>query len=84
MVQVVIYGTSQCPFCRRAEMLLAQRGFKEVLKISVDSDPEQLAVMVDRSGRRTVPQIFIGDSHVGGFDDLAALDSAGGLLPPAI
>ncbi len=74
MAQVVIYSTAQCPFCRRAEALLAQKGVSDLQKIGVDTNPEQLALMIERSGRRSVPQIFINDVHIGGFDDLAALD----------
>ena len=69
-----------CPFCVRAEMLLKQRGVTEINKILIDREPEQRAIMMERTGRRTVPQIYIGDTHVGGYDDLAALDREGGLL----
>jgi len=81
MAKVVMYSTAVCPFCVRAEMLLKQRGVNEIEKIRIDLDPELRAEMMQRTGRRTVPQIFIGDTHVGGYDDLAALDRAGGLLP---
>ena len=81
MAKVVMYSTAVCPFCVRAEMLLKQRGVNEIEKIRIDLDPEQRATMMQRTGRRTVPQIFIGDTHVGGYDDLAALDRAGGLMP---
>lgn len=81
MVKVSMYTTAVCPFCVRAEMLLKQRGVKEIEKIRIDLDPEQRAQMMERTGRRTVPQIYIGDTHVGGYDDLAALDRAGKLLP---
>jgi glutaredoxin 3 len=70
-----------CPYCVRAEMLLKQRGVTEINKIMIDREPEQRALMMERTGRRTVPQIYIGDTHVGGYDDLAALDREGGLLP---
>ncbi|ARP55142.1 glutaredoxin [Alcaligenes faecalis] len=62
-------------------MLLKQRGVTEINKIMIDREPEQRALMMERTGRRTVPQIYIGDTHVGGYDDLAALDREGGLLP---
>lgn len=81
MAQVVMYVTAVCPYCRMAESLLRRKGVN-VQKIRVDLDPSERMVMFDRSsGRRTVPQIFIGDFHVGGFDDLAALDRAGQLDP---
>ncbi len=70
-----------CPYCVRAQMLLKQRGVTEINKILIDREPEQRALMMERTGRRTVPQIYIGDTHVGGYDDLAALDREGGLLP---
>ena len=78
MANVVIYTTSLCPFCFRAKRLLEKKGarFEE---ISVDGDPDERAAMQERSGRHTVPQIFIGDRHVGGFDDLAELDMDGEL-----
>jgi glutaredoxin 3 len=81
MNKVIMYSTGYCPYCTRAEMLLKQRGVTEIEKIRIDSDPQQRAAMMERTGRRTVPQIFIGENHVGGFDDLAALDRAGGLVP---
>lgn len=81
MNKVVMYSTGYCPYCTRAEMLLKQRGVTEIEKIRIDSDPSQRDAMMQRTGRRTVPQIFIGENHVGGFDDLAALDRAGGLVP---
>jgi glutaredoxin 3 len=81
MSDVTMYSTAVCPYCVRAEMLLKQRGVTQINKIRIDLDAEQRAVMMERTGRRTVPQIFIGDTHVGGFDDLAALDRAGGLQP---
>lgn len=81
MAEVVMYSTAVCPYCSRAEMLLKQRGVTEIRKIRIDQDPAQRDEMMQRTGRRTVPQIFIGDKHVGGFDDLAALDRAGGLTP---
>ena len=81
MAKVTMYTTAVCPFCVRAEMLLKQRGVAEIEKIRIDQEPEQRALMMERTGRRTVPQIYIGDTHVGGYDDLAALDRAGGLQP---
>ena len=81
MVKVVMYSTAVCPYCQRAEMLLKQRGVSEIEKIRIDLDAAQRDQMIARTGRRTVPQIFIGDRHVGGFDDLAALDREGGLAP---
>lgn len=81
MAQVTMYCTSVCPYCVRAEMLLKQRGVAEIHKIFIDRDPEQRAVMMERTGRRTVPQIYVGDTHVGGCDDLHELDRNGGLVP---
>jgi glutaredoxin 3 len=81
MQPVKMYSTAVCPYCQRAEMLLKQRGVTEIEKIRIDLDPEQRDFMMQTTGRRTVPQIFIGSTHVGGFDDLHALDTAGGLLP---
>lgn len=79
MPTVVMYSTELCPYCRMAERLLRERGVTEIEKISVDRDPARMAEMIARTKRRTVPQIFIGDVYVGGFDDLAALDHAGKL-----
>ncbi|MFM7285157.1 MAG: glutaredoxin 3 [Betaproteobacteria bacterium] len=81
MAKVVMYSTAVCPYCQRAEMLLKQRGVSEIEKIRIDLDSAQRDQMIAKTGRRTVPQIFIGDRHVGGFDDLAALDREGGLTP---
>jgi glutaredoxin 3 len=81
MAKIVMYGTAVCPYCQRAEMLLKQRGVKEIEKIRIDLDPAARDAMIEKTGRRTVPQIFIGDRHIGGFDDLAALDREGGLVP---
>ena len=81
MNKVVMYTTGYCPFCTRAEMLLTQRGVAEIEKIRIDEDAAQRALMMECTGRRTVPQIYIGDTHVGGFDDLSALDREGKLLP---
>ncbi|MFA7666541.1 MAG: glutaredoxin 3 [Burkholderiaceae bacterium] len=79
--QVVMYSTAVCPYCQRAEMLLESRGVENIEKIRIDLDPTRRDEMIARTGRRTVPQIFIGDRHIGGFDDLAALDREGGLTP---
>ena len=79
MAKVVMYSTAVCPYCQRAEMLLKQRGVTEIEKIRIDLDPAQRDAMMQKTGRRTVPQIYIGDHHVGGFDDLAALDRQGAL-----
>ena len=79
--RVVLYHTAMCPYCVRAERLLEAKGVIDIEKIRVDLDPEQRTVMMQKTGRRTVPQIYIGDTHVGGFDDLYALDQAGRLDP---
>ena len=79
--KVLMYSTAVCPFCVRAEQLLRNRGVIEIEKARVDLDPELRAEMMEKTGRRTVPQIYIGDTHVGGCDDLIALDHAGKLLP---
>ena len=76
-----MYTTQVCPFCVRAKALLRQRGVEHIEEIRVDLDPSQRDHMIELTGRRTVPQIFIGDTHVGGCDDLMALDQKGGLLP---
>ena len=81
MSNIRMYSTAVCPFCQRAEMLLKARGVTEIEKIRVDLDPAQRSEMMQKTGRRTVPQIYIGEIHVGGFDDLAALDRAGELEP---
>lgn len=83
MAQVTLYSTQWCPFCQRAEQLLIRKGIRDLIKIEVDRDPAQRDIMIERSGRRSVPQIFIGDQHVGGFDDLAELDRKG-LLDPLL
>ncbi|MFZ4876281.1 glutaredoxin 3 [Janthinobacterium sp. Mn2066] len=79
-VPVIVYSTAVCPYCVRAERLLEAKGVS-VQKIRVDLDPEERIKMMERTGRRTVPQIYVGDTHVGGFDDLYALDQAGKLDP---
>jgi glutaredoxin 3 len=81
MQPVKIYLTATCPYCIRAKALLKERGVQAIEEIRVDLDPAQRSVMTDLTGRRTVPQIFIGSTHVGGCDDLVALDQRGGLLP---
>ena len=79
MNKVTMYCTEVCPYCVRAEQLLKARGVSEIEKIRVDLQPELRVAMTERTGRRTVPQIYIGERHVGGYDDLAALDRAGEL-----
>ena len=74
MAHVKMYTTMVCPFCIRAKSLLKQRGVEQIEEIRIDLDPTERQAMMDRTGRRTVPQIFIGDTHVGGCDDLYALD----------
>jgi len=81
MAKVTMYCTEVCPYCVRAEQLLKKRGVTEIEKIRIDLLPEQRDIMVAKTGRRTVPQIYIGEHHVGGFDDMAELDSQGGLVP---
>jgi glutaredoxin 3 len=78
---VLMYSTGYCPYCRRAEALLSARGVARIETIRIDLEPWRRAEMVQKTGRSTVPQIYIGATHVGGYDDLAALDRAGGLLP---
>lgn len=79
MAKVVMYTTAVCPYCTRAEHLLQRKGVREIEKIRVDLQPELRVVMMEKTGRRTVPQIYIGDKYVGGYDDLASLDQAGEL-----
>jgi len=79
--KVLMYTTAVCPYCQRAEQLLNRKGVTDIEKIRVDLEPARREEMMMRTGRRSVPQIYIGDTHVGGFDDLAALDHAGGLDP---
>lgn len=81
MQHVKIYTIGNCPYCKKAKALLAERGVQELEEIRVDLDMEQRQQMMEITGRRTVPQIFIGDQHVGGCDDLHALDERGGLVP---
>ncbi len=81
MANIVMYTTAVCPYCINAERLLLAKGVKEINKIRVDLQPEQRVEMMQKTGRRTVPQIYIDEQHVGGFDELRALDKAGGLDP---
>lgn len=74
-----MYTTAVCPYCQMAEQLLRSKGVADIDKVRVDTDQSQRIEMMEKTGRRTVPQIYIGDKHVGGYDDLAALDRAGGL-----
>lgn len=74
-----MYCTAVCPYCVRAEQFLQRKGITEIEKIRVDTQPELRIAMMERTGRRTVPQIYINDRHIGGYDDLVALDHAGGL-----
>jgi glutaredoxin 3 len=76
---ILMYTTAICPFCDRAERLLAAKGVTEIRKVRVDLDPQRREEMMERSGRRTVPQIWIGERHIGGFRELAALEHAGEL-----
>ncbi len=79
MSKVVMYTSAYCPYCVNAERLLNSKGVVDIEKIQVDSAPELKVAMMEKTGRRTVPQIYIGERHVGGFDDLRALDLAGEL-----
>lgn len=81
MQPVKMYTTAVCPYCIRAKQILKAKGVTEIEEIRIDTDPAQRDHMMQTTGRRTVPQIFIGDTHVGGCDDLMALDGGGGLLP---
>jgi len=81
MPKVLMYATGVCPFCVRAEMLLKSRGVTGIEKIRVDLDPQQRQAMMQKTGRRTVPQIFVGGTYIGGYDDLVALDRSGKLDP---
>ena len=79
MAAVKMYSTGMCPFCLMAERLLVAKGVNDINKIRVDLEPAKRAEMMERTGRRTVPQIYIGDTHVGGYEELAALERAGKL-----
>jgi glutaredoxin 3 len=81
MAHVKMYTTQVCPFCIRAKALLKQRGVEQIEEIRIDLNPAERQAMMEQTGRRTVPQIFIGDTHVGGCDDLVALDQRGALMP---
>jgi glutaredoxin 3 len=81
MAKVLMYSTGSCPYCIRAEKLLHAKGAVDIEKVRVDLDPLRREEMMQRTGRRTVPQIFVADRHIGGFDDLAALDREGRLDP---
>jgi glutaredoxin 3 len=81
MQAVKMYTTAVCPYCIRAKSILKTKGVETIEEIRIDQDPAALAHMMEITGRRSVPQIFIGSTHVGGCDDLMALDSAGSLLP---
>ncbi len=81
MAKVLMYSTGVCPYCQMAERLLKSKGVVDIEKIRIDLDPDKRDEMMSRTGRRTVPQIYIGEQHIGGFDDLSALDRAGGLNP---
>jgi glutaredoxin 3 len=78
---VMMYSTAICPYCVRAETFLRAKGVAEIAKVRVDLEPARRAEMMERTGRRTVPQIYIGERHIGGYEDLVALDRAGKLLP---
>lgn len=81
MQAVKMYTTAVCPYCVRAKQLLKAKGVETIEEIRIDTDPAARDHMMQSTGRRTVPQIYIGQTHVGGFDDLAALDGKGGLMP---
>lgn len=79
MSEVTLYSTGACPYCAAAELLLKQRGITNINKIRVDQSRTDFETMLERTGRKTVPQIFFGDQHIGGFDDLVKLDQGGRL-----
>jgi glutaredoxin 3 len=81
MAKVLMYSTAVCPFCLMAERLLKAKGIEDIEKVRVDLEPQRRREMMERTGRRTVPQIYVGERHIGGYDDLSALDRAGGLDP---
>ena len=81
MARVFMYATGVCPYCAMAEKLLRAKGVQDIDKVRIDTDPVRRAEMMERTGRRTVPQIYIDERHIGGYDDLAALDRAGALDP---
>lgn len=80
MPKVIMYTTGFCPYCKMAENLLRSKGVQEIEKIRIDLEPSQRVEMMDKTGRRTVPQIYIGERHVGGYDDLTQLDRKGELV----
>ena len=79
--EVLMYSTAVCPYCIRAEQLLRAKGVADIAKVRIDLDPARRAEMIEKTGRRTVPQIYIAGTHVGGYDDLVVLDRAGKLVP---
>lgn len=81
MANILMYTSAVCPYCINAERLLQSKGVQDIHKVRIDLQPELRAEMMQKTGRRTVPQIYIDDRHIGGFDDLRALDLAGGLDP---
>jgi glutaredoxin 3 len=81
MQPVKMYTTAVCPYCIRAKQILKAKGVEAIDEVRVDMEPQERIKMMEITGRRTVPQIFIGETHVGGCDDLVALDSRGGLVP---
>ena len=81
MAHVLMYTTAVCPFCIRAKQMLTARGVTQIEEVRIDLDPDKRDQMMEKTNRRTVPQIYIGTTHVGGCDDLYALDAAGKLLP---
>lgn len=81
MQAVKMYTTAVCPYCVRAKQILKSKGVEQIEEVRIDTDPDARNSMMEITGRRTVPQIFIGSTHVGGCDDLVALDAQGGLMP---
>lgn len=81
MQAVKMYTTAVCPYCVQAKKILKSKGVEQIEEIRIDTNPDALKTMMEITGRRTVPQIFIGTTHVGGCDDLVALDGKGGLVP---
>jgi glutaredoxin 3 len=81
MQAVKMYTTAVCPYCIRAKQILKSKGVEQIEEVRIDLHPQERMAMMELTGRRTVPQIFIGSTHVGGHDDLVALDGRGGLMP---
>ncbi len=81
MAKILMYSTAVCPYCIAAEKLLKSKGVEQIEKVRIDLEPARKTELIERTGRRTVPQIFIDERHIGGFDDLSALDRSGGLTP---